>query len=433
MEFVSEATAQPPAAPPTNVRATQLLNTDELIAAELGAPDSWDRIIALAVREQASDVHLTYQADGVHLALRLDGRIAEQGVLPRDQGGRLTNHVKVLANLDLGESRRPQDGHARIDLDGRQVDLRVSILPTNHGQDTAVRILDRESALRTVAQLGVLPQQMDALNQLLDSPSGLLLVTGATGAGKTTTLYALLQHLGDGTRKVVTIEDPIEYDMPRINQAEVNSRIGLDYATILRSVLRQDPNVIMIGEIRDPETADIVVRAANAGRLVLATSHTMHVAAAVESLISLGANPHFVARAFRGAIAQTLVRRLCPYCTVRLDETTDVKLLADLEILGDVTRLLPPDAPPALSYGRGCPYCRHTGYRHRLGVFEILVADEETRTRISRGMTARELYEYVRNHGMLTIAQAGRLAVARGLTTIEELLLHVSEIWTGTP
>ena len=255
----------------------------------------------------------------------------------------------------------------------------------------------------------------------------MILVTGPTGAGKTTTLYALLQRLAaDGSRKIATIEDPIEYDLPGINQSQVNTRIGVDYATLVRSVLRQDPNAIMIGEIRDPETAATVVRAANSGRLVLATSHAIHCGAAIESLVQLGAHPHFVARAFRGAIAQTLVRRLCPYCTVRLEET------ADIGLLDDVRHLLGKNEHPVLSMGRGCPHCRHTGYRGRVGVFEVMVADDETRSMIGRGVPARQVYDYAVKRNMITVSQAGKLAALRGLTTVEELFQNVSEIWTGS-
>jgi len=402
----------------------RLFNAEDFALAELEPSAVWDRIISLSVREQASDVHFSYQSDGAHVAVRLDGRLAPQGTLPSELGQRVTNHVKVLANLDVGERRRPQDGHIGLEIDGRPIDLRASLLPTIHGEDTAVRILDRDVALISLEQLGACDTQLGDLASLIRSPSGLILVTGATGAGKTTTMYAMLRSIADGSRRIVTIENPVEFDLPHISQAPVNYKLGLDYATLLRSVLRQDPNVIMIGEIRDRETAETVVRAANSGRLVVTTSHAAYSGSAIEALLALNANTHLVARALRGVVAQTLARRLCPYCTIRLEETADIRLLED------VSHLLQPQEKPVLSMGRGCPHCRHTGYRGRIGVFEIMVADDTVRDLLTRGTPARQVYDYARQHGLITIAQAGKLAALRGQTTIEELLQNVSEIWT---
>ncbi|MBL8878470.1 MAG: type II/IV secretion system protein [Phycisphaerales bacterium] len=409
----------------TTLRPGQLFIAEDFALCELGAPEIWDRMISIAVREQASDLHLTYQSEGMRIGVRLDGRMHDQGVLPAEVGQRVTNHVKVLSRMELSERRKPQDGRLTLDIDGRPIDLRISLLPTSHGEDIAVRVLDRESSLLSVDRLGVSGCQLGEIDALINAPSGLILVTGSTGAGKSTTLYALLQRLTDGSRKCVTIEDPIEYDLPGVNQAQVNHKIGVDWSMLMRSVLRHDPNVIMLGEIRDPETASAAVRAANSGRLVLATSHASYSAAAVESLTALGAHPHFVARALRGVIAQTLVRRLCPYCTIRLEETSDFALLEDVQ------HLLNPDERPALSMGRGCPHCRHTGYRSRLGVFEIMTADDRTREMVAHNRPAREVYSHAVESGMVTIAQAGKLSALRGLTTVEELLNNVSEIWTG--
>lgn len=406
---------------PTTVPG-RLFNAEDFALAGLDAPDIWERIITVAVREQASDIHLTYQTDGLHVSVRLDGRLTFQGGMPTELGQRLTNHVKVLARLDVGERRRPQDGHADLAVDGRPIDLRVSVLPTSHGEAVAIRILDRDAGALALEQLGLSDAQLREMRAMAESPSGLVLVTGATGAGKTTTLYTLLRHLANDHRKIVTVENPIEYDLAGVDQTQVNRKIGLDFPTLVRAVLRQDPNVIMIGEVRDSETAAAVVRAANSGRLVFATTHAIHCAAAIESLIALGAHPHFVARSFRGAIAQTLVRRLCPYCTVPLEETADMRLMES------VLRCLKTDERPLLSMGRGCPHCRHTGYRGRIGVFEVLAGSDEIRSMISRGAAARDIYACAARHNMMTIADAGKLAVLRGLTTIEELMQNVSEI-----
>lgn len=413
--------------PPTrSLRSGQVFHADQLPAAGLSPRDAWEQLCTIAVREQASDIHLTWQADGLRVALRLDGRIAPQGVIPADYAQRLINHVKVEGGMDLSEHRRPQDGHTTRTVDERPIDLRLSLLPTNHGEDIAIRILDREIGLLGIEQLGICGPQAAALLNLVNSPSGLVLVSGPTGAGKTTTLYALLTLLADGSRKVVTIENPIEFDLPAVTQSQVNPRLGVDYASLMRTVLRHDPNVIMIGEIRDAETAAAVVRAANSGRLVLATSHAVHSGAALDSLIQLGADRLYLARALRGVVAQTLVRRLCPYCTIRLEETA-----ADTHILDDVRHLLGSSEHPVLSMGRGCPHCRHTGYRGRLGVFEVLTADDDLRQLIASGAPSRDVYQHAVARQMTTITQAGKLAALRGLTTIEELLSNVSEIWAG--
>ncbi|MFH1747601.1 MAG: GspE/PulE family protein [Planctomycetota bacterium] len=410
-----------------NVTQTgRLFNAEDFALADLEPPDIWNRIATVAVREHASDVHLTCQNDQMQVAIRLDGRLYPQGTMPVDLGLRLTNHIKVLATLDPSEKRRPQDGHVVIKIDGHPIDLRIALYPAVHGESVAVRIQDRESGLRDLNELGMGAHQLKILSSLITAPSGLVLVSGPTGTGKTTTLYAILRQLADGTRKIVTVENPIEYDLSGIDQAEVNYKIGVDYACLMRAALRHDPNVIMIGEVRDAETAEAVVRAANSGRLVFATTHAVNSAEALESLIALGAHPHFVARSFRGALAQTLLRRLCPYCTVPLAETADGMLLED------VRHLLGPHERPMLSMGRGCPHCRHTGYRGRLGVFEILEVSETLRDMISHGLSASEIHTVARRDQMVSIGDAGKLAVLRGLTTIEELVQNVTEIWTDT-
>lgn len=428
--FIQNSNASPTQKPATQDAASdaapgRLFNAEDFVLADLQPPDIWHRIINTSVRERASDIHVSFQHDQCFLGVRVDGALAPQGALPAELGQRVVNHVKVTANLDPSERRRPQDGRIGIEVDGRPIDLRVSLFPTNHGESLAIRVQDRERSLLGLNDLGMGTRQLHALASLIEAPSGLVLVTGPTGAGKTTTLYAILQRLADRTRKVVTVEDPIEYDLPGIDQAEVNYRIGLDYAVLLRAALRMDPNVIMIGEVRDSETAQALVRAANAGRLVFATTHAVNAAAAVESLVALGAHPHFLARAFRGAIAQTLVRRLCQYCTVPLTETADT-LLFD-----DVQAWLAPHEKPTLSLGRGCPDCRHTGYRGRLGIFEMLVSNETIRDLIARGAPAHHINEVAQQEGaMMTIEQAGKLAALHGKTTVEELVQNVAQIWS---
>ncbi|MBN1490276.1 MAG: type II/IV secretion system protein [Phycisphaerae bacterium] len=395
----------------------KLIDLEGFIAAGETASELWERLVEAAVHNRASDIHLAWQADGLHVALRLDGQLTPQGrIASVDESNRLINHVLVMAALDVGERRRPQAGRAMAKVDDRGIDLRVSVLPTNHGRDVVVRVLDRTVSLLEIEALGLPRRELNRLLGLVSAPSGLVLITGPTGAGKTTTLYATLNRLNDGTRKIVTIEEPIEYDLNGINQAQVNYRIGVDYASLLRTVLQQDPNIIMIGEVRDAETAATAVRAAVTGHLVFATLHAIEASAAVETLISLGAHPHFLGRALRGVVAQTLVRRLCPKCAERIDETEAVLPL------DDVRELIGPDEKPALSMGRGCEHCHGSGYSGRMGLFEILVVTDELRRLIEERQPTAEIQAAAARTGMWTLQQVGKLAALRGETTIEELV-----------
>lgn len=398
-----------------------LIDLDALTARDASASDMWAALLAVAVGHHASDIHLTSQEDGLHAAFRIDGELVPQGrIPPGPPANRLRNHIKVTGDLDLGEQRRPQDGRAFAELGERTVDLRISALPTNHGQDIVIRILDRTVSMLDVEQLGLGRRLLNRLLGLINSPNGLILVTGPTGAGKTTTLYAILNRLNNGTRKIITLENPVEYDLPGINQAQVNYRLGIDYGVLLRTVLRQDPNIIMIGEVRDAETANAAVRAAVTGHLVFATMHAVEAAAAVESLISLGAHPHFLAWALRGVIAQNLVRQVCPDCTERIDETAAVLPLDEIK------DLIGPGETPALAMGKGCDKCHRSGYRGRIGLFEILVSSDEIRTRIEQRRPAREIREAALKAGMLSLQQAGKLAAFQGRTTVEELIRTLS-------
>lgn len=398
----------------------KLIDIDALSAAETPATEIWSQLLETAVGNHASDIHLAFQVDGLHVALRVDGVLREQGVVfPTEAGWRLLNHIKVLGEIDLGERRRPQSGRARIMSLDRGVDLRISALPTNHGQDLVVRILDASLSLMELEQLGMRRRELNRLMGLISSPSGLVLVTGTTGAGKTTTLYAMLNRLRDGSRKIITIENPIEYDLAGVNQAQVNYRLGVDYTTLLRTVLQQDPDVIMIGEVRDPETATAAVQAAVTGQLVFATLHSVGAVGAIESLLNLGAHRHFVARSLRGVLAQNLVRRVCGSCAQRIDETEA------LLPLDEIRSLLASEDRPGLTIGRGCDACFQSGYRGRMGLFEIMLADERIRRLIESGASTDQLREAALAGGMIPIQQMGKLAAFLGQTTVEELLRTV--------
>ena len=356
----------------------------------------------------------------------MDGLLHEQGVLfPMEAGWHLLNHIKVQADIDLSERRRPQNGRARTSVEERRVDLRISLLPTSYGQDMVIRVLDASVNLMELEQLGMPRRELGRLMGLINAPSGLVLVTGPTGAGKTTTLYAILKRLHDGTRKIITIENPIEYNLPGINQAQVNDRLGVDCHTLLRTALQQDPDMIMIGEVRDPETASAAVQAAVTGHLVFATLHSVGAVGALESLLNLGTHRHFVARSLRGVIAQNLVRRVCPDCAQRISETES---LLPMEEIGS---MLGPDDRPALAIGRGCDACLHSGYRGRLGLFEILIPDEPLRRLIETDGATERIRGAAIAAGMIPIQRTGKLAAFLGQTTVEELLRTVP--WEESP
>lgn len=398
-----------------------LIDIDALTERDASASEMWGALLAAAVGVHASDIHLTSEADGLNASFRIDGELVPQGRFASGPpANRLRNHIKVAGDLDLGELRRPQDGRAIAEVGEHTVDLRISALPTNHGQDLVVRILDRSVSMLDIERLGMGRRLLNRLLGLINSPNGLILVTGPTGAGKTTTLYAILNRLNDGTRKIITIENPVEYDVPGINQAQVNYRLGIDYGVLLRTVLRQDPNIIMIGEVRDAETANAAVRAAVTGHLVFATMHAVEASAAVESLISLGAHPHFLAWALRGVIAQNLVRRVCADCSERIDETAAVLPLDEIK------SLVGPGETPALAMGKGCDKCHQSGYRGRMGLFEVLVSSEEIRNCIEQRRPAREIRESAIKAGMLSLQQTGKLAAFQGRTTVEELIRTLS-------
>jgi len=301
-----------------------IFNVTDVIGDDADPILVWEAIVSKAIAAGVSDIHMLSQQDGVELAFRLDGDMHHQGVLPDDFARRTISHVKTMADIDLGESRRPTEGRMKIEVDGRPVDLRVSAVPTIHGQDMVVRIFDRTISLRELVELGLHAEQLDLLEDMIQRPHGLILVSGPTGSGKTTTLYAMLRRLAGKGRKIITIENPVEYDLPGVNQTQINPRIGVTFSTMLAAILRQDPDIIMVGEIRDEETAVTAVRAANTGHLVLATTHATRASRAVETLLSLGVHPYFLAIALRGVIAQVLVKRICPQCKQVLPETADM-------------------------------------------------------------------------------------------------------------
>jgi type II secretory ATPase GspE/PulE/Tfp pilus assembly ATPase PilB-like protein len=365
----------------------------------------------------ASDLFLLSDERQVNVSMRHLGTIRHLASLETDQGRRYIAHIKALAGMDVAEHRHPLDGRwVRRLPDGQMLDMRINTISTLHGEDVAIKLLRRTSALLDLEALGMLRPQFNHLIGLLSRPSGLLLVTGPTGSGKTTTLYAALHRLNDGTRKINTIEDPVEYSMPGVRQSQVNLRFNVDFPDLLRSVLRQSPDVILIGEIRDPITAQTAVRAANSGHLVCATLHAPRAVGAIQSMLNLGVNPHFLASSLLGAVAQRLVRTLCPACKVAL-EIPDGAPAFD-----EVRPWIAADEGHAMYTASGCEECRQSGYTRRTGIFEVLPLSRETRQLVSEGRPAAEIEAVALREGLIDFRRSAMVKVAQGQTNIEEVL-----------
>ena len=375
-----------------------------------------DTLVLYAAHRNGTDLFCCAQRDHHVLSLRCDKIIQDLVEVPNEWAKRFIGHAKVEALLDPAQHRHPQDGHLVIDDEGHPIDVRVGTLPTFQGEDLALRILDSRYRLLSLDKLGVSEQAMGKLETLINHQFGLVLVTGPTGSGKTTTLYAILNTLNDGTLKINTIEDPVECYIAGTHQSQINRRIGFDFAELLPEVLRQNPDVIMIGEIRDPETARIALRAAVTGQLVFATLHAPTAATAVHRMLSLGANPHLLAGSLRGAIAQNVVRRICPACAAPVEEN------APKVDFDDMRDLIERDATPAAMRGPGCEKCSQTGYDGLTGVFEVLECTHAISPLVEHEETPEAIERQAVQDGMVPLRAAARLAVAQGITTMEEAL-----------
>ncbi|HEX2090786.1 MAG TPA: type II secretion system ATPase GspE [Longimicrobiaceae bacterium] len=373
-------------------------------------------ILRDALQKRASDVHLDAMPDALRVRYRVDGVLHDVSSSPKRYHAAVVSRIKVMANMDIAERRLPQDGRIRLRMAEREVDLRVSTIPTVHGESVVLRILDRSSATPGLELLGMLPEDLGRFTRLIRRPHGILLVTGPTGSGKTTTLYTALSQLNDATRKIITVEDPVEYQLRGVSQIEVHSRIGLSFAAALRSILRQDPDIIMVGEIRDRETAEIAVQAALTGHLVLSTLHTNDAPTAVTRLLDMGVEDYLVASTVEGIIAQRLVRRICPECAAPYQPEGDV-----LARMG-----LPPGT--RLRHGAGCRACDGTGYRGRLGIYEILILSDQIRALVVRRTPLEEIRSVAVAEGMKTLRMDGVQKVLAGETTLEEVLRVTAEV-----
>lgn len=372
-------------------------------------------IIEQAVASRASDIHIEPGERRLRIRFRIDGVLHEIMSTSMQTHGAVVARIKIMSNLNIAERRLPQDGRVEMEIDGKNLDLRISILPTVYGEKVVIRILDRGSFLMTKKQLGFTAENIVKYEQLLKMPYGIILVTGPTGSGKTTTLYAALREINSPSVNIITLEDPVEYRLEGINQIQVNPKIGLTFANGLRAILRQDPNVIMVGEIRDEETANLAVRAAITGHLVLSTLHTNDAASSVIRLLDMGVESYLVASAVVGVIAQRLVRKICPECKIKYKASKE-----ELKILG-----LDPDSDVELFRGRGCNSCNGTGYRGRTAVNEIMVISREHRELITQKATTDRLLELSKRKGMQTLRENCAELVISGITTMDEMVKAV--------
>ncbi|MBQ4471008.1 MAG: type II/IV secretion system protein [Kiritimatiellae bacterium] len=370
-------------------------------------------LIVNGIKMKASDIHLEPMEKEFRVRYRIDGALRKMDSPPKRLQGAIISRIKIMSKMKISEKRVPQDGRIQINVGGKDLDLRVSTVPTNHGESIVMRVLDKSNLALGLPQLGFLSDDQTTFERLIKLPDGVVLVTGPTGSGKTTTLYACLGQINTPDKKLITVEDPVEYQMSGINQVQVNKDVGLDFSAALRSILRQAPNIVMIGEIRDAETADIAMEAALTGHLVFSTLHTNDAPSAVTRLLDIGVKPFLVASALRAAMAQRLVRAICEQCREAYTPTD-----RELKMLGQFSSTL----PDKMYHGAGCDRCGKSGYKGRKGIFEIFKVDDTIQRLIFDHAPATLLRQRAREMGMRTLREDGMLKVANGMTSLSEIL-----------
>jgi len=380
-------------------------------------------ILSEAASAGASDIHIEPQENELHVRMRVDGLLREVMTIPREVQDHTISRLKIMSGMDIAERRKPQDGRSRLRFGGHRVDLRVSTLPTHFGEKVVIRLLNGDAAALPMTQLGLTPEHLKTTMSLLARPQGMILVTGPTGSGKTSTLYACLNAIKSPTNNIVTLEDPIEFQVAGLNQMQVNPLAGVTFASGLRSILRQDPNVIFVGEIRDGETADIALQAAQTGHLVFSTLHTNDAPGSITRLFDLGIQPFLVSASLVGIVAQRLVRRVCSQCAVPHEPDAE-----SIERIGGVDRL-----PSGATWvvGKGCEACGQSGYKGRMAVHEIMQITDELRDLISQRAPEHQLRQAARRAGMKTLLEDGVAKAAQGLTTLEEVCRVVTQAESG--
>ncbi len=374
-----------------------------------------NNIISQAIKDRASDIHMEPEEDSVRIRIRIDGLLNEMAVFPKKLQNALVSRVKVLAKMDIAESRKPQDGRIRLKMENKDLDMRISTFPTVHGENVVMRLLDKSSVVMGLKELGLLEEDLQMFNKLIRRPHGIILVTGPTGSGKTTTLYTALSTISSMEKNIVTIEDPVEYELPLIRQTQVNTKAGITFANGLRSLLRQDPDVMMVGEIRDKETAEVAIQASLTGHLVFATLHTNDAPSSLTRLIDMEIESFLISSSIVGIIAQRLVRLICDKCKERYEPTAEV-----IKELGITEKM-------EFSHGKGCHHCKKTGFIGRSGIFEILTLNDEIRRMIDQRSSADDIKKKAITLGMKTLRKDGLIKVQKGITVPEEVL-RVTEI-----
>jgi general secretion pathway protein E len=374
-------------------------------------------LVENAISAEASDIHIEPFEDTFRIRYRVDGILYEQEAPPRRLQAAVTSRIKIMAEMNIAERRLPQDGRIRVTLRGQRVDIRVSTMPTVHGESIVMRLLQRSSVFLPLEKLGFPSETLKRFESLIKRPHGIVLVTGPTGSGKTTTLYGALDKINAPGVKIITVEDPVEYQLKGVNQIPVKPKIGLSFAQGLRHIVRQDPDVILVGEIRDLETAEVAIQASLTGHLVFSTLHTNDAPGAITRLQDMGVEGYLVASVLEGVLAQRLVRRICQACRV-----PDTPSPADLDVLGIEA------APGVTLYrGKGCEDCRGTGYRGRSGIYELFLLDEDARSLILRRASTRDIRQHAIQRGMATLRMDGWKRACEGVTTVEELLRVTQE------
>jgi len=374
-------------------------------------------IISTAIKRRATDIHIEPEKNAVVLRYRVDGILHVVDLFPKDLGRVITTRIKIISGLDISESRIPQDGRANFIFAGRSIDLRVSTFPINEGENIVLRILDKSKLVSKVEALGFSEKQVSIFRKLLNKKYGIILVTGPTGSGKTTTLYAALLEVNSTKVNIMTIEDPIEYELPFIRQSQINEKAGFDFAKGLRSILRQDPDIIMVGEIRDEETISVATHAALTGHLVLSTLHTNSALAAIPRLKYMGISSNILASALGGVIAQRLVRLICPYCKEEYEATPEeIKLIE--EQLPDFTR----GETISLAKGKGCDRCNFTGFMGRTAISEVFEVDKEIARAIEKNLDDNEINKLIIKKGFITMAQDGIMKALEKITSLDEVM-----------
>jgi len=371
-------------------------------------------VLLQAIRDKASDIHFEPFEDEFKMRYRIDGVLYEMVPPPRHIALAVASRIKVMSNLDIAERRVPQDGRIELTVGGKPVDLRVSVLPTMFGESVVMRVLDRTQVELDITKVGLRENEQKAVDDLIHMPNGIVIVTGPTGSGKTTTLYSALSAVNTVDIKIITTEDPVEYDIEGLIQVQINPEIGLTFGRCLRHILRQDPDVILVGEIRDIETAQIAIHASLTGHLVFSTLHTNDAATAITRLLDLGLEPFLVTATLEAIVAQRLVRKICTNCRSEFEPTED--MLWEIDLTPEEVR------GRTFYYGKGCENCNNTGYRGRTGVFEIMHMDDVLRDLILKGASTNVLKDEARKRGMRTLRDSGLMAIYDGITTIEEVI-----------